>query len=168
MQILIQITSIIIFLVLIYLLIIPFIKGAPFFPTEKDVIKRMIQISDVKVGEKIVDLGSGDGRILIEFAKKGAVAYGYEISPVLVLLSKLRIRKNKLNEKIFVFWKDFWSVDFSQFDIIVVFGRQAIMSSLSKKLKSELKSGARVISYAFPFPQWEYVKEDKGVYLYQV
>jgi len=70
----------------------------------------MLLFSKIKPGERMADLGSGDGRILIEFAKKGAIAEGYEINPVLVFIARMKIRRLGLEKKARVFWKSFWRV----------------------------------------------------------
>src|SRR5882672_3428464 len=66
-------------------------RGAPYVPSRKDSIKKMLVLANLKPGDKVVDLGSGDGRIVIAFARNGIDAHGYEISPALVLWSKLMI-----------------------------------------------------------------------------
>ena len=68
--------------------IIPFsLKGAIYDPSNNESVKKMVELAQIKPGEKSVDLGSGDGRVVIEFAKKGIQAHGYEINPLLVMIS---------------------------------------------------------------------------------
>lgn len=64
----------------------------PYVATKKDKIQTMLDLAQIKKGETVVDLGSGDGRLLFAAAQKGAIAIGYEINPVLVLLTRLRAR----------------------------------------------------------------------------
>lgn len=143
------------------------VKGAPFMISGKRAIKKIIELSNIQAGQKAVDLGSGDGRIVIAFAKAGAIAYGYEINPILVWLSKRKIKKEGLQDKAFIYQKSFWDANFSLFDIVSIYGIDYIMSDLEKKLHQELKPGSKVLANAFTFPRWKPVKKDDPVYLYE-
>ncbi|CEP77410.1 MAG: methyltransferase domain-containing protein [Defluviitoga tunisiensis] len=148
--------------------IIPFsLKGAIYDPSNKEAVKKMVELAQIKPGEKSVDLGSGDGRVVIEFAKKGIQAHGYEINPLLVIISRINIRKAGLKGKAFIHWNNFWKVDLSQYDIITVFQVSFAMDRLEKKLMYELKPGARVISNYWTFPNWRPSKYEKDVYVYE-
>lgn len=141
-------------------------RGPLYVPTRRKYVPRIIEMLDLKPGEKIVDLGSGDGRLLVALAKAGAEAHGYEHNPLLVLKSKQNFKREGVEGKAFVHMSNFWDVDTSQFDGIVVYGIPYIMTRLEEKLKKELRPGARVVSYSFPFPNWEPTKKEKAVYLY--
>lgn len=141
-------------------------KGAPYVPTDDETIQNIIALSEIKTGEKVVDLGSGDGKMIIQFAKKGAIATGYEISPVLVWITKYKIWKNKLRGKALVYKKDFWKEDLSQFDVVILFGIPYIMDELEQKLSNELSSHARIVSNKFEFPSWKAKKKMGRATLY--
>jgi len=126
----------------------------------------MIELSDVKPGQKTADLGSGDGRVVIALAKKGADATGFEIDEGRVGLAKQNIDKEGLNGNAKIYQKNFWDVDFGDFDIITIYGITGIMDRLEKKLRKELKPGARVVCNYFNFPTWKHKKEKGDVYLY--
>lgn len=143
------------------------VKGAPYVPVQARTLKKMIELADVKPGQKAVDLGSGDGKIVIALAKAGAIAYGYEINPVLVWWTKRRIKSEGLAGKAFVFRKSLWDADISSFDIVTLFGIRKIMKELGEKLDKELKPGAKIVSYGFSFPDKEYIKKEEGVFLYE-
>jgi precorrin-6B methylase 2 len=155
-----------VFIILNLLLFISF-RGAVYVPTSREKIKRMIEFANIKPGERAVDLGAGDGRLVIALAKAGAEAHGYEINPFLVFLAKRNIRKAGLSGKAFTHWKSFWREDFSKFDVITVYGESYIMRKLEEKLKKELKKSSRVISNCFTFPMWSPSKKADGVYLYE-
>lgn len=142
------------------------LKGAFFSPSGKHLTDRMVSLVDVKPQEKALDLGSGDGSQVIALAKAGAIAYGYEINPVLVWWSKYRIYRAGLSKKAFIYRKDFWKADLSQFDVITIFGVYYMMDKLEKKLMRELKPKTRVVSNYFKFPNWKPSKQDNNVYLY--
>ena len=65
--------------------------GAPYIPSGEKEVDKIISLAKIKPGDRVVDLGSGDGRIVIGFAKQGTEAHGYEVNPILVLWSKLKI-----------------------------------------------------------------------------
>ena len=145
----------------------PFLFGAPFEPTSDKKVKKMIRLAKIKKGDKAVDLGSGDGRIVIALAKAGAEAHGYEINPFLVLLSKYKIKRAGLKGKAFIHWKNFWKISFRKYDVIMMFQFKTIMHRLEKKLKKELKPKSRVVSYYWKFPNWKPKKKIENIYLYK-
>lgn len=146
---------------------LPFIFwGAIYVPTSWPKIKKIIELADIKPGDKAVDLGSGDGRLVIALAKSGAESYGYEINPLLVRLARKNIRKEKVADKAVIHLESFWGKDLSHFNVITVYGMKHVMWRLEKKLKKELKPGARVVSNGFEFPSWPPSKTEEGIYLY--
>ncbi len=159
-----EIFYIIIIGLIICLLVRPIIKGAIYFPTQEYNLEKIISLADMQKG-RMVDLGSGDGRVVIAFAKKGIEAHGFEINPILVLISKWWIRKKGLQKKAFVHWKSFWREDLSKFDLIYVYGFYHIMNSLGKKLERELKPGKKIISNIYRFNNLKKIN-DKSPYLY--
>ena len=157
------------FLLLIYSLFFffPWLFGAPFEPTRNKKIRDILKLAKVKKGEKAVDLGSGDGRIVLALAKKGAKAHGFEVNPLLVLISRYRIKKAGLKNKAFIHWKSFWKTSLKKYDVLILFQFPTIMERLEKKLKKELRPKARVVSYYWKFPNWKYSKRIKNVFLYE-
>lgn len=140
--------------------------GAIYVPTKPETVKKMIGLANIKSGEKAIDLGSGDGRLVVALAEAGAEAHGYEINPFLVQLAKKNIRKAGLEGKAFIHWKSFWSEDFSKFNVVTVYGMGHMMKRLELKLKKELRLNSRIISNTFTFPDWLFSKKDKKVNLY--
>lgn len=141
--------------------------GAPYVPIPKYGLDKMIEYADIKPGQKAVDLGSGDGRIMIAMAKAGAIVYGYEINPVLVWWTRRKIKKEGLEGKAFVHLKSFWNEDLSSYDVVTLFGVRKIMARLEDKLDKELKPGAKIISFGFSFPDWRIIKKDEATFLYE-
>jgi protein-L-isoaspartate O-methyltransferase len=142
-------------------------RGAVYLPTHKRTVGKMIELAEVKSGDVAVDLGSGDGRLVIALAKAGAEAHGYEINPLLVFLARKKIRKAGLQNKAFIHLKNFWKEDFSRFNIITIFGISFAMEPLEKKFKKELKTGTRIISNVYTFPNWQYEKKEDTAFLYR-
>jgi precorrin-6B methylase 2 len=165
--------SIVIFLIwvvvlvaLFYLLVRPVIRGAIFFTTSDRNIGVMLDMVSLRPGDRIVDLGSGDGRVLIACARRGIRAEGYEINPLLVFLSRRAIRGAGMQGLALVHWKSFWRTDLSRFDAVFVFGISRIMNGLRKKMEQELRPGTKVASNLFSFHGWIPAAKRDGVYLY--
>lgn len=143
-------------------------RGAIFVRSKNGTVEAMLELADAKPGQKAVDVGSGDGRLVIAIAKAGLEAHGYEINPFLVWTSKRSIKKLGLEGRAHIHWKNFWSEDFSGFDIVTIYGISYIMDKLEVKLKKELKPGAKVISNYFVFPSWPHGKKENNIYLYTI
>jgi len=153
-------------LIILLSVVISLIHGAPPVPTNTKTLARMLKFSNGRTGIKAVDLGSGDGRLVIALAKEGIESHGYEINPFLVLLTKYHIRKAGLQDRAFVYWKNFWGVDLAAFELVTVYGMPHIMGDLQKKLQKELRTDSKVISNSFPFPDWEPLQKEENVYVY--
>gem|GEM_PF-273357 len=159
------------FYLLFRLLMLPFfifpqIKGAVYVPSSDERIKDMLELAKLKKNDVACDIGSGDGRVVIELAKHCKEAHGVELNPVLVQRSEKNIKAANLEKKAKIFWKSFWDTDLSEYDVITVYGINYIMKNLEKKLEQDLNPGARVISNYFVFPNWKPVKKKNDVYLY--
>ena len=142
--------------------------GAPFVPIAPTVLKRMIELLTIQPGEKAADLGAGDGRVVIELARAGAKAQGYEINPLLVLASRKNIKHAEMARQASVHWKNFWKQDLSSFQVVTLFGMPHMMKKLQEKLAKELKPGSRVISHQFKFPDWPIAQQESQLYLYRI
>lgn len=129
--------------------------------------KTIIKLLNPKPGEKIVDLGSGDGKLLFEIAKNEAKAYGYEINPIAYFESIFKMKRLGL-KNVRIYRKNFFDVDLSKFDAVVIYGITGVMPRLEKKLKTELKPGTRVISNYFKFPNLKPVEKRGNVLLYEI
>lgn len=138
----------------------------PYVTTPEEKVEKMVEFAKVKPGQKSVDLGAGDGRIMIAMAKAGAKAYGFEIVQKYVRRAKTNIAKEGLQGKAFVFQSDFWKEDLSSYDIVTVYPMALLMENLGKKLTQELRPGTIVISNGFKIPGWEEIKEDDHLHFY--
>ncbi|MDD5146152.1 MAG: class I SAM-dependent methyltransferase [Candidatus Pacebacteria bacterium] len=145
----------------------PILRGAPYVPTHQERIEKAFSMIVLQPEQKIVDLGSGDGRILLAAAARGAKAYGLEINPFLAVRAQQAARKKGLADKVFSCWANFWWKDLSDYDVVFVYGIPYIMKGLAKKLQRELKPGARVVAFVFPLPNWQPIAQEKSVYVYE-
>lgn len=142
-------------------IIVAAFKGAPYAATDEETLREILAAVKLKKGEKVVDVGSGDGKIVLALAKKGYTAYGIELNPLLVWWTRWQIRKQGLQGKAFIYRRDMWKEDMSQYDVIIVYQITYVMKRLEKKLRAEIKPGTRVISNYFTFPTWK-PKKKKG------
>ena len=138
-------------------------SAAPWLPVFKKDIKRIIRLADLKPGEVIYDLGSGDGRVLIGLANntEASRVVGYEISFIVYVISYLRILLLGLSKKVEVRFGDFLRRDLSNADVIFFFLTPMAMSKLKPKFQKELKKGTRIISYSFSIPGWKKLSVDR-------
>ncbi len=149
------------------LLIFSMARGAPYVATDPELVLQMIQLARVELGDRAVDLGSGDGRIVIALVRAGAMADGFETNPFLVWQSRRKIKKAGLQDRATINWKSFWGANLSKYSVVTVYGISYIMPKLEEKLRRELTSGARVVSKGFRFPTWSLAKQKDNVYLYE-
>jgi precorrin-6B methylase 2 len=132
----------------------------------------MLELAQPKRGEVLYDLGSGDGRVLIEVAKEyGVRAIGIEINPILVLISKRKVKKAGLEKTVKIHWGNFFNQNLSDANIIVVYLSKSANRKLEEKFLRELKPGARIVSEAFTFDKIPLVKvhpKYQDLKLYQI
>jgi protein-L-isoaspartate O-methyltransferase len=140
--------------------------GAIYFPTMAHNVAVIKKFADIQPADKIADLGSGDGRIVIALAEAGAKTHGYEINPFLVIHSRNAICKTGLDGKATVHRQSFWKANLSPYDTVIVYGFPHIMKPLGEKLLKELAPGAKVISNVYQFPNLTEVKSENKVRLY--
>ena len=136
----------------------------PFVPATDNQIKNVLKLCNKKQlgggsGTTLVDLGSGDGRIVFAAAREGYQATGYELNPWLVLYSKVYARFQNLAQSTSFKRKDLWKVDYGQFDNVVIFGVADMMNELSVKLEEDMNDDCRVVACRFEIPRWKPIKE---------
>jgi len=142
---------------LLYWIYVAHVLGAPFFPTPLTAVDKMLALAKIKPGEKVYDLGAGDGRLIIKAAQEyHAQAIGFEISPPVFVYAKILNFIKKTPPDARLIFKDSRSVDFSEADVVVIFLLPDPLKDFWKtKLEKELRPGARVISYAFSIQGWQ-------------
>lgn len=129
---------------------------APFVQTPLEVAKKMLELSQIKRGEVLYDLGCGDGRLIILAAKEiGANAVGIELREDLIERAKTEIKRFNLEDKVKVVHSNFFDVDISNADVVTLYLTSSANERLKPKLEAEMKPGSRVISHDFKVPGWK-------------
>lgn len=138
--------------------------GAPFLPTLNPKIVIALKLIDLKKGQTLLELGSGDGRVLKAAAQQGLNAVGYELNPLLVIYSK--ILTFKYRKQVTVHWGNFWRQPWPKADGIFVFLLQPYMEKLDEKIVATYGKNVKLVSFAFTIDSRKPTKTQAGVYLY--
>ena len=153
-------------------------KLAPYYPTPETVVEEMLKMVGTKAGEKMYDLGSGDGRIVIMAAKKfNADSTGVEFDADLYRQSSERIKALGLEKKARIIHGDIMAQDYSDANVITVYLLPISNDRVRPMLEKQLKPGTRIVAHDFEFSGWNADKvlhiEDDGegrshtLYLYK-
>lgn len=134
----------------------PALSGGPYVPTPQRVVDAMLGIAGVSDRDYVIDLGSGDGRIVITAAQKfGARGKGYDIDDELVERSTLAARKLRLEQRVSFETRDVLQADIREATVITLYLLPEMMSALRAKLLRELRPGTRIVSHDFDFGDWK-------------
>lgn len=146
--------------------------SAPWVPLTTAKIRRMLEIAEVKPGEVVMDLGSGDARVLTEAVKNfQARGEGIELNPFLAWLSRLDLWIRGLGNRVKIRRGSMYKADFSPADVITTYLMPKAMARLEQKIEKEAKPGARLVCYAFSLPKRPAIRIERVgagyVYLYR-
>ena len=148
--------------------IFPLLGHAPYYPSGKKSIKEMIKLAGLKGNERIIDLGSGDGRLVLEAAKYCKVAKGIEHNPFFVFFSNIKKCFFRRKANVSFVYGNMYKHDLSQYDVIFCYLLPESMRKLEQKMKKELKPGTKVISNTFHIKVFKEVKSVGKIKMYVV
>lgn len=140
-------------------------SGAPYVPTFTRDLEDIFKEIDLPNGAEVVDLGSGDGRLLLIAAKKGYTAVGYEINPILWAISLWRLRKYP---NAHAYLKSLWRADVRKADLVFTFLNKIYAGKLEKKLLAEMKPGSYFSSFGFAYGNLELIKKHRANHIYKL
>jgi SAM-dependent methyltransferase len=129
-------------------------KDVVWVPTPQALVDKMLDMAELKPGDRIVDLGSGDGRTVITAAKRGFPARGLEYNPDMVALAKRAAEKEGVSRTATFEQADIFQSDFSNATVVTLF----LLPQLNARLQPillEMPAGTRVISNSFPMDGWQ-------------
>lgn len=130
---------------------------APFVPTIDPVVQAALDLAGVRAGDHLFDLGCGDGRVLVEGAKRGAQVTGIEMDPARAMLSKANLMAAGLKGE--VIEGKIQEASLAAADVIFVYLLTTSNTKIRPQLQRDLKPGARIISHDFPFSGWRAAKQ---------
>src|SRR5438034_3110441 len=142
----------------------PVKDAGPYVPSPQSVVSDMLRYADVGANDFLIDLGSGDGRIVLTAAKVfGARGFGVEIKEDLVKRANEAAQKEGLADRVKFIKADLFKTDISQASIITMYLLPDTVNMLKDKLLTELKPGTRIVSHDYPLTGWipeKYVQMD--------
>ena len=138
--------------------------GPPYLPTLTKQMQIALKLADLQSGQTLLELGCGDGKVLVAAAQQGVSAIGFELNPLLVIVCKLRCwRYRKL---VTVKWANFWTRPWPPTDVIFIFGLPRLMQKLDTKVIQYNHKPVKLISFAFAIPGKHPSQKKGGVFRY--
>ena len=159
------------FVLLAATVVLPALFGSPWHPLSPGTIRRILEFSEIRPGDKICDLGSGEGRVLITAARKfGAQGVGVEIDPLKVWISRFLIRLAGVQNSVRIFRGSFYKFDASDADVLYVYLTHQALDRIFPEILKTLKPTVKIVSYRFCLKNRTPDKVDSkhNLYLYQL
>ena len=140
--------------------------GAPYVPTLAPQIKTALELTKLNSKDVFIELGCGDGKVLIAAANTGAKVVGYELNPIMALIAWLRTRRYGKQVKVVCgnFWTKQWPAETT---VIFTFLHTNFMKRLDKKVIQYNYKKVKLASFAFAIPGRTPVTEKGGIFLYE-
>jgi SAM-dependent methyltransferase len=139
--------------------------GAPYLPTLTPQVRIALELAELKPGQTLIELGCGDGKVLLAAARQGARVVGYELNPLLALTAWLRTRRYR--QQVQVIWGDFWRADWPAADVVFTFLLPRYMKKLDAACRQYPHRPVRLVSFAFQIPGKKPSAGKQGVFLYR-
>ena len=127
---------------------------APFWATPEPIVERMLDLAGVGPGDRLVDLGCGDGRIVISAALRGAEAMGVDRDPVRLQECAAAARLAGVEDRVRFEQGDLFRTPLGDASVVTLYLLPHVNRMLAGKLRSELSPGARVVAHAYALPGW--------------
>ncbi|MFP4621654.1 MAG: class I SAM-dependent methyltransferase [Bacteroidales bacterium] len=127
----------------------------PYVPTPTKVVNKMLEVADVGAGDYVIDLGSGDGRIMIAAAQRGAYGHGVDIDPERVREAEGNARKAGVSDKVLFLEENIFNTDFRRASVVTMYLLSSVNMKLRSRLLDSLEPGTRVVSHDFDMGDWE-------------
>ena len=139
------------------------VAGAPYVPTPTAIVDRMLTLAKVGPSDYVIDLGSGDGRLVITAVSKYKArgGMGVDINRELVKLATDNATKAGVGDQVTFVAGDLFATGVEKATVVTLYLLPTMMSDVEAKLRKELKPGTRVISHDYPLPTWKPVEVDK-------
>jgi tRNA G37 N-methylase Trm5 len=136
-------------------------KIVPYVPTPQEVVDRMLDLAQVKKGDVVYDLGSGDGRIVVTAAKRyGVRAIGFEIDPQRIKESHENIKKAGVEKLVEIRQQDIRTVDLSPATVLTMYLLPEVNLMIRPNIWKQMKPGSRLVSHDFDMGDWKPLKTE--------
>lgn len=143
----------------LFLLFAPAVTGqeldVAYVPTPELIVEKMLDMADVVPGDYVIDLGCGDGRIVIAAAKRGAFGHGVDLDPQRIREAELNALKAGVADSVMFVEEDVFETDFSRANVIAMYLFPSINIKLRPKLLENLEPGSRIVSHDFGMGEWK-------------
>lgn len=133
----------------------------PYVPTPQPVVDKMLEMANVQQGDYVIDLGSGDGRIVIAAVKRGAYGHGIDLDPQRIKEARQNAQEQGLGDKVMFIREDIFETDFSRASVITMYLLNSVNRKLRPRLLKELDPGTRIVSHSFDMGDWQPDREAK-------
>ncbi len=170
-NILLIVLAVIVLTVCVLWFVVPLATGLPWVPSHEKRIRKALQMAGLQPGERLYDLGAGDGRVLVIAAREfGAFAVGIEISPVHCLIAWFRALFYGMSRQISIRCSSFFSTRIEEADVVFAYVTPGHASRLRPFLERQLKNGARVVTLSAEIEGWQPDDIDSSelVFLYYI
>ena len=132
------------------------VRVAPYAATPQAVVTEMLNLARVGAADYVIDLGSGDGRLVIaavkEFGARGG--FGVDINEAYIAYANAKAAEAGIGDRVKFYARDLFATDVSAATVVTVYLFPGAMARVGEKLRAELAPGTRVVSHDFPFPDW--------------
>jgi SAM-dependent methyltransferase len=145
----------------------------PYVPTPENVVEAMLKLGEVKKGDILYDLGSGDGRIVVAAAKNfGVKGTGIDINPERIQEANANAKQAGVTDRVRFLNQDLFEADIKDATVVTLYLLPSINLKLRPKLWKDLKPGTRIVSHSFDMGDWAPEKkvevDGRNIYLWRV
>ena len=131
-------------------------QEVPLVPTPPEVVDAMLKLAEVDSEDFVIDLGCGDGRIVVTAAQKfSARGRGVDITPRWIGLAKEKAREAGVSDRVAFVQGDFYNAEIQDATVVTLYLSNSVNVKLRPKLLRELKVGSRIVSHIFDMGDWE-------------
>lgn len=128
----------------------------PYVPTPNQVVEAMLNLAKVTKADTVIDLGCGDGRIVITAAQKyGARGIGVDLNPERIAEAEANAKNAKVEERVKFVEQDLFKADIREATVVTLYLLPSVNARLKPRLFEQLKPGTRVVSHSFDMPDWQ-------------
>lgn len=141
--------------------------GAPYLPTLGPQVTAALDMLDLQPGQTMLELGCGDGIVVLAAARRGLKVVGYELNPLIAFVAWLRTWRYHKNGQVKIVWGNFWNQKWPAAEGIFTFLLQKYTAQLDKKIVQYPHKPVKLVSFAFSIVDRQPVRNEQGLYLYE-